>query len=96
MSGRIALDTDVSIKFLNGDTNIEAVLLKYSEICYRLQSGHRNGLSPMHWKAFIRCGFRSKLNEASRRPKSKNQKPVSHEDTEARRMMKDDSGFSFL
>ena len=33
MSGRIALDTDVSIKFLNGDTNIEAVLLKYSDIC---------------------------------------------------------------
>ncbi|MCK9418728.1 MAG: type II toxin-antitoxin system VapC family toxin [Nitrospirae bacterium] len=33
MSGKIALDTDVSIKFLNGDTNIDAVLLKYSEIC---------------------------------------------------------------
>jgi len=33
MSGRIALDTDVSIKFLNGDTTIDAVLLKYSEIC---------------------------------------------------------------
>jgi len=32
MSGKIALDTDVSIKFLNGDTNIDAVLLKYSEI----------------------------------------------------------------
>jgi tRNA(fMet)-specific endonuclease VapC len=33
MSGKIALDTDVSIKFLNGDTHIDAVLLKYSEIC---------------------------------------------------------------
>jgi len=33
MSGKIALDTDVSIKFLNGDTNIDAILLKYSEIC---------------------------------------------------------------
>ena len=33
MSGKIALDTDVSIKFLNGYTNIDAVLLKYSEIC---------------------------------------------------------------
>ena len=32
MSGKIALDTDVSIKFLNGDTTIDAVLLKYSEI----------------------------------------------------------------
>lgn len=33
MSGKIALDTDVSIMFLNGDTNIDAVLLKYSEVC---------------------------------------------------------------
>lgn len=32
MSGKIALDTDVSIKFLNGDTNIDALLLKYSEV----------------------------------------------------------------
>ena len=34
MSGKIALDTDVSIKFLNGDTTIDVVLLKYSEICF--------------------------------------------------------------
>lgn len=33
MSGKIAMDTDVSIKFLNGDTTIDAILLKYSEIC---------------------------------------------------------------
>jgi tRNA(fMet)-specific endonuclease VapC len=33
MSGKIALDTDVSIKFLNGDTTIDAILLKYAEIC---------------------------------------------------------------
>ncbi|HWR59892.1 MAG TPA: type II toxin-antitoxin system VapC family toxin [Thermodesulfovibrionales bacterium] len=32
MSGKIALDTDVSIRFLNGDKSIESFLLKYSEI----------------------------------------------------------------
>lgn len=32
MSGKIALDTDISIKFLNGDKTIESFLSKYSEI----------------------------------------------------------------
>jgi tRNA(fMet)-specific endonuclease VapC len=32
MSGKIALDTDVSIKFLNGDTVVESIILKYNEI----------------------------------------------------------------
>lgn len=32
MSGKIVLDTDVSIKFLNGDKVIENFLSKYSEI----------------------------------------------------------------
>lgn len=32
MSGKIALDTDVSIKFLNGDKSIESFLSKHSEI----------------------------------------------------------------
>jgi|LQYC01.1.fsa_nt_gi tRNA(fMet)-specific endonuclease VapC len=32
MSGKIALDTDVSIKFLNGDTVVESIILKYYEI----------------------------------------------------------------
>jgi len=33
MSGKIALDTDIAIKFLNGDKSIENILMKYSEIC---------------------------------------------------------------
>lgn len=33
MSGEIALDTDIAIKFLNGDKGIENILMKYSEIC---------------------------------------------------------------
>jgi tRNA(fMet)-specific endonuclease VapC len=33
MPGKIALDTDVAIKFLNGDKTIDNFLLKYSEIC---------------------------------------------------------------
>ncbi len=32
MSGKIALDTDIAIKFLNGDKTIEIFLSKYSEI----------------------------------------------------------------
>lgn len=32
MSGKIALDTDVSIKFLNGDKRIESFLSNYFEI----------------------------------------------------------------
>ena len=32
MSGKIALDTDVSIKFLNGDKVIDSFLVKYPEI----------------------------------------------------------------
>lgn len=32
MNGKIALDTDISIKFLNGDKVIESFLSKYSEI----------------------------------------------------------------
>jgi len=32
MSGKIALDTNVSIKFLNGDKSIESFISKYSEI----------------------------------------------------------------
>jgi len=31
MSGKIALDTDIAIKFLNGDKTIEIFLSKYSE-----------------------------------------------------------------
>lgn len=31
MSGRVALDTEVCIKFLNGDRNIESLLHSYSE-----------------------------------------------------------------
>ena len=32
MSGKIALDTDIAIKFLNGDTAIDIFLSNYSEI----------------------------------------------------------------
>ena len=32
MSGRVALDTDVTIKFLNGDETIASILMKYAEI----------------------------------------------------------------
>lgn len=32
MSGKIALDTDIAIKFLNGDTEIDTFLSNYSEI----------------------------------------------------------------
>ena len=32
MSGKIALDTDIAIKFLNGDTEIDNFLSNYSEI----------------------------------------------------------------
>lgn len=32
MSGKIALDTNVSIKFLNGDKAVESIILKYYEI----------------------------------------------------------------
>jgi tRNA(fMet)-specific endonuclease VapC len=32
MSGKIALDTDISIKFLNGDRTIDSFLSKYSGI----------------------------------------------------------------
>jgi hypothetical protein len=32
MSGKIALDTDIAIKFLNGDKAIESFLSIYSEI----------------------------------------------------------------
>jgi tRNA(fMet)-specific endonuclease VapC len=33
MPGKIALDTDIAIKFLNGDKAIDKFLSKYSEIC---------------------------------------------------------------
>ncbi len=33
MSGKIALDTDVAIKFLNGNAQIAEILLSHSEIC---------------------------------------------------------------
>lgn len=33
MSGKIALDTDVAIKFLNGNAQIAEILLNHSEIC---------------------------------------------------------------
>lgn len=33
MSGRIAIDTDIAIKFLNGDKVIDSFLSKYSKIC---------------------------------------------------------------
>jgi tRNA(fMet)-specific endonuclease VapC len=32
MSGKIALDTDVSIKFLNGDKSIDIFIAKHSEV----------------------------------------------------------------
>ncbi|OGW12920.1 MAG: hypothetical protein A2W77_02030 [Nitrospinae bacterium RIFCSPLOWO2_12_39_16] len=32
MSGKIALDTDIAIKFLNGDKTIDSFLSRYSEI----------------------------------------------------------------
>jgi tRNA(fMet)-specific endonuclease VapC len=32
MSGKIALDTNVSIKFLNGDEVVESIVLRYYEI----------------------------------------------------------------
>jgi len=32
MSGKIALDTDIAIKFLNGDTSIDSSLSKYESI----------------------------------------------------------------
>lgn len=32
MSGKLALDTDIAIKFLNGDTAIDNFLSNYSEI----------------------------------------------------------------
>lgn len=32
MSGKIALDTDVSIKFLNGDKSIDILIAKHSEV----------------------------------------------------------------
>lgn len=33
MSGKIALDTDVAIKFLNGNAHIGKIILKHSDIC---------------------------------------------------------------
>ena len=33
MPGNIAIDTDIAIKFLNGDREIDNFLSKYSEVC---------------------------------------------------------------
>lgn len=68
MSGKIALDTDVSIKFLNGDASIEGIILKYSEIYLpaivvgeliygALNSKHSEQNLARHRKLIHRCRF---------------------------------------
>jgi tRNA(fMet)-specific endonuclease VapC len=75
MSGKIVLDTNISIKFLNGDKNIENIILKYHEVYLpvivvgelvfgALNSSHPEQNLARHQK-FIRCSILLTISEAT-------------------------------